>query len=75
MSRMTMETFIRPPKDSNKQLTKIFMLGLWLMKRNGLRILSILTIFKKPRFWPARLMSMILKKTIMKSSWDQVSLM
>ena len=70
---MTIETFISPPILSMSELTSNFILGLWLMNLRGLRILSILTIFKKPRSWPARLISIIEKKTIKKSSLFQAS--
>lgn len=38
-----------PFTDSIKELTISFILGLWEIKRRGLKILSSLIIFKNPR--------------------------
>ena len=65
---MTIITLKSPLNDYNKQLTKIFKLGLLLMNLKGLKILSILTIFINPKFYPLRLISSIEKITIMKSN-------
>jgi hypothetical protein len=49
IKKITIRTFISPPTDSRRQYTNAFMLGLWLINLKGLKILSILTIFKNPR--------------------------
>jgi hypothetical protein len=64
---MTKITFKSPPTDSKRQFTRILRLGLLLMNLKGLKILNILTILMNPRFYPARLMSIIENMTIIKS--------
>jgi hypothetical protein len=63
-----MITLNNPPTDSNRQLTNIFRPGLLLINLKGLKILSILTILMKPKFYPLRAISNIEKKTIIKSN-------
>ena len=71
--RMMMLTLERLPKDSNKQLTSTFMFGFLLINLRGLKILSILTIFKNPRLRLESARSRSEKTTINKSSFDQAS--
>jgi hypothetical protein len=64
---ITKITFNSPPTDSKRQFTRILRLGLLLMNLKGLKILNILTILINPKFYPARLISIIENMTITKS--------
>ena len=53
--------------DSNKQLTRIFKLGLLLMNLRDLKILSILITFIKEMLYPVKAISTIENITMVKS--------
>ncbi len=77
ISRMTMVTLKIPLKDPRRELTMILRFLLCDINLNGLRILSILKIFKTSRFAPPppssnpRIISYSDARTIIKSSLFQ----
>ena len=60
--------------DSKRQFTNTFIFGFLLINLKGLKILNIRIIFKNPKFKEDKDKSKIEKKTMKKSSLDQLSL-